>query len=215
MGDKDDMTPDELLELQKEYHRQWGELPYSPPIKPIQSSGGEIDADERPLPGRLVRKTRGTGYRVIDDQIENKEAAKAKRKGWKNPRQAPMFRGGAANPKAKLTQEKVDEIRIRAGRDGISDQQLSKEYGVGATQIRRIIDGTRWPWSPFIAKQDWHRKRKQWKIKVGCSEVLDKAMALRAKGLNIDQICGKLGFKKTKLFRLIAEARDKNRGNEG
>lgn len=50
-------------------------------------------------------------------------------------------RRGAKHPLARLTQKQVEEIRRRRGE---RHQSLADEFGVGRTQITRILNGTRW-----------------------------------------------------------------------
>jgi hypothetical protein len=48
------------------------------------------------------------------------------------------------SPGAKLTVEKVREIRKRYAAGGISQEKLSKEYGVTLLSIGNIIRGKTW-----------------------------------------------------------------------
>jgi hypothetical protein len=54
---------------------------------------------------------------------------------------------GASNANAKLTEQDVREIRFIGG-SGISQRALGLLYGVGQTQVGRILRGTRWASSP-------------------------------------------------------------------
>ena len=51
---------------------------------------------------------------------------------------------GEKNGRAKLTASKVSEIRMRYQNEGISYRRLAKEYGVGLSQIARIINHKQW-----------------------------------------------------------------------
>jgi hypothetical protein len=44
---------------------------------------------------------------------------------------------------AKLTQTQVDEIKLRKAA-GETLSSMEKEYGVGASQLSRIVNGKRW-----------------------------------------------------------------------
>lgn len=58
-------------------------------------------------------------------------------------RKNPELVAGARNPAAKMTEEKVREIRRRfAG--GESKNALSKAFGIERAQIRRIVNGECW-----------------------------------------------------------------------
>lgn len=51
---------------------------------------------------------------------------------------------GEAAPNVTLTEVQVREIRRRYAAGGVSQSALGAEYGVGQTQVGRIVRGTRW-----------------------------------------------------------------------
>lgn len=51
---------------------------------------------------------------------------------------------GEASPKAKLTAAQVAEIRERYAAGGVTQRELGEEFGVGQTQVGRIVRGVRW-----------------------------------------------------------------------
>ena len=51
---------------------------------------------------------------------------------------------GERNGHAKLTREKVQEIRSRYSQGGICQHELAKEYGVSQTQIGNIVNNKSW-----------------------------------------------------------------------
>lgn len=52
----------------------------------------------------------------------------------------------------KLTQEQAAEIRARFAAGGVSKCQLGRDYGVSASQIRRIIQGRSDRWSIGVSR---------------------------------------------------------------
>lgn len=56
---------------------------------------------------------------------------------------APRY--GESSPSAKLTSEQVRLIRQRYAEGGVLQRELAAEYGVGQTQVSRIIRGVRRP----------------------------------------------------------------------
>ena len=54
----------------------------------------------------------------------------------------PPRHAGDAHPRAKVTQADVEAIRSRRA-SGATTSALAREYGVSATHIRRIVNGTR------------------------------------------------------------------------
>lgn len=45
---------------------------------------------------------------------------------------------------AKLTEDQVREIKIRYGKDGVTQQMLATEFGVAQTKISDIVRGKTW-----------------------------------------------------------------------
>lgn len=53
-------------------------------------------------------------------------------------------RTGAANPRAKLTEEQVREIRLRYAAGGVSQDALAAGYGVSQVAVSHIVRGLTW-----------------------------------------------------------------------
>ncbi len=51
---------------------------------------------------------------------------------------------GEKNPAAKLTQERVEEIRRARADEGLSYSQLVARFGVSKSQVARIVKGESW-----------------------------------------------------------------------
>lgn len=51
---------------------------------------------------------------------------------------------GETSPKAKLTAAQVEEIRARYAAGRVTQRELGEEFGVGQTQVGRIVRGVRW-----------------------------------------------------------------------
>jgi hypothetical protein len=62
--------------------------------------------------------------------------ARGRRRGGSRP--------GEGNKEAKLTAAQVEQIRERYARGGVSQDALAVEFGVGQTQIWRIVNGVSW-----------------------------------------------------------------------
>lgn len=54
------------------------------------------------------------------------------------------IRRGEAKPQAKLTDEKVREIRRKHKFEGYSIARLAKEYGVGVSTMNQVIKSQTW-----------------------------------------------------------------------
>lgn len=54
------------------------------------------------------------------------------------------LRLGEANPRARLTQVQVDEIRARYAVGGVLQRELAAEYGVAPTTVTMLIGGRTW-----------------------------------------------------------------------
>lgn len=73
----------------------------------------------------------GTFRDNIDDMVAKGRTLKGENNNAPN---------GEKSPKAKLTDEQVDQIRERYAQGGISHPTLAKQYGVNASHITRIIN---------------------------------------------------------------------------
>ena len=51
---------------------------------------------------------------------------------------------GEKHPKVKLTEWQVIEIKARYSQGGITQARLAEEYGIGETQVWRIIHNIKW-----------------------------------------------------------------------
>lgn len=51
---------------------------------------------------------------------------------------------GETSPLAKLTAEQVEEIRRRYAAGGVLQRELGEEFGIGQTQVGRIVRRVRW-----------------------------------------------------------------------
>lgn len=65
-------------------------------------------------------------------------------KGRNGAQRQPEIRNGERNPAAKLTPSQVDEIRDLYAAGGISQPQLARRFGVGQSQINRILLRQSW-----------------------------------------------------------------------
>lgn len=54
------------------------------------------------------------------------------------------IRRGEQKPQAKLTDEKVREIRYKHKYENYSIARLAKEYGVGVSTMNQVIKGITW-----------------------------------------------------------------------
>ncbi len=63
---------------------------------------------------------------------------------------APEGMKGEANPRAKLTDEIVIEIRKRYASENIGPKRLARNYGVAHSLVQRIVNGNAWPHLPLF-----------------------------------------------------------------
>lgn len=85
----------------------------------------------------------------MGDQKQNFTDAVSRKRNYLGSDESRQYQrqvtSGEGNPKARLTGAQVLEIRRRyIGRQGISQAELAKEYGVSQGQIGRIIRGENW-----------------------------------------------------------------------
>ena len=59
-------------------------------------------------------------------------------------RRVQYDRHGERHPRVKLSQGQVDEIRVLYAAGGVSQEALGRRFGVGQTQISRIVRRTEW-----------------------------------------------------------------------
>lgn len=67
---------------------------------------------------------------------------------------------GRDNPRAKLNDEDVLEIRARYACQPVGHKRLAKDYGVARSLVHRIVNGTAWPHLPMIAVPESVRRSK-------------------------------------------------------
>jgi hypothetical protein len=56
----------------------------------------------------------------------------------------PEQKRGADNPRARFTQDQVENLRDRHQMGGVPIRQLAEETGAGMSTIRRIVTGERY-----------------------------------------------------------------------
>ena len=135
---------------------------YSPPKRAkILAAGDSLhiellyegdDADEREadiirqLRPEVNRQTGGRQGYTLDPQVRDAIASKlAGREGyWRGRSRPEVSRPGAANPAAKLTEDKVANMRFQYALGGVSQRQLAREFGVTQSHVSAIIRGKRW-----------------------------------------------------------------------
>jgi ribosome-binding protein aMBF1 (putative translation factor) len=78
----------------------------------------------------------------------NKPNTPSGRKHWARRHPEWVHRGpknqGAANPKAKLTEDMVRVMRERYAAGGCTQDELAKKYGVRQGTVTKIINGQLW-----------------------------------------------------------------------
>lgn len=76
------------------------------------------------------------------DHISNMQDMRESNRGWRGE---GGTRANGRHKNSKLTQAQVDEIRSTHKPGVYGQKQLAKKFGVGKTQIARILKGERWP----------------------------------------------------------------------
>jgi hypothetical protein len=98
----------------------------------IESGNVVMHTCDNPLCVNPEHLTQGT-------QMQNMHDMNRKGRAWRPGMKQPLT--GATNPAAKINQETVNAIRQE---QGVSVRQLAKKYGLGASQIHRILKGHSW-----------------------------------------------------------------------
>jgi hypothetical protein len=97
----------------------------------------------------------GTGreYDACHGPCKNKSCINYRHLSWGTKRQNQLDRhrdgkpwnsAGANNPSAKLTDEKVLQIRDMYHRQGISEWKIARQFGISERNVQMIIDGLTW-----------------------------------------------------------------------
>ena len=141
--------------------------------------------DGNPRNNKLSNLAWGTPSENVGDMLRH-----GRHGAWTKPER---YRRGSAHPRAKLTEEQVNEIRAAISSGASTLRGMARKFGVTAITVRRAVDGTSWAHQPNGTPVDVRRLRHNSGSRRLSEEQALQILKMRAGGVGAQELSRRFG----------------------